>query len=132
MPNEIITKITFDTPEIAELVERFVKDRLTDEEEQKYYPHGEPINDECSFLVEACTYLRRFDDFGFPTNFYRKDNCIWTCTAWHPFYKLAKTFNRLLNVHVIAEIDEERSESCNDEPFKEYNFWTYEELFDTN
>ena len=59
-------------------------------------------------------YFRGFDDFGYPIKTYRKDNYILFCSGWHPLFEVAEYINKLFNVHVIAEIDEKLSESCDD------------------
>ena len=141
MPNNIFTKMTFDSVEIADFVYRFFEDKLTDEEELKYRifkcyeddyeayisedkdDRDEEIKDLANKLWGYYyDYFRGFDDFGYPVNIYRKDNYILFCTAWDPLFEVAEYINKLFNVHVIAEIDEELSESC-DAPIRrvEYN-----------
>ncbi|KAK8896895.1 hypothetical protein M9Y10_014821 [Tritrichomonas musculus] len=144
MPNEIFTRITFDSVEIADFVYRFFendltkkeavkyhvfecntnyKDYLENDEEEDYELYLEKEKDESVkymqdliyelwFHYEA--YFRGFDDFGLSTRLYRKDNYIIFCTGWHPLFEVAEYINKLFNVHVIAEIDEKLSESCDD------------------
>ena len=133
MPNEIFTKMTFDSVEIADFVYRFFEDKLTDEEEMKYrifkcYEDdyeayiSEDNDDRDEYIKDLVNklwgyyfdYFRGFDDFGACYNIYRNDNYILFCTAWHPLFEVAEYINKLFNVHVIAEIDEKLSESCDD------------------
>ncbi|KAK8850124.1 hypothetical protein M9Y10_018236 [Tritrichomonas musculus] len=133
MPNEIFTKMTFDSVEIADFVYRFFVDKLTDEEEMKYrifkyYEDdyeayiSEDNDDRDEYIKDLANklwgyyydYFRGFDDFDAYVNIYRKDNYILFCTAWHPLFEVAEYINKLFNVHVIAEIDEKLSESCDD------------------
>ena len=137
MPNEIFTKMTFDSVEIADFVYRFFVDKLTDEEEMKYrifkyYEDdyeayiSEDNDDRDEYIKDLANklwgyyydYFRSFSGFGDdPKKFipiYREDNYILFCSGWHPLFEVAEYINKLFNVHVIAEIDEKLSESCDD------------------
>ncbi len=133
MPNEIFTKMTFDSVEIADFVYRFFEDKLTDEEELKYRifkcyeddyeayisENKDDRDEEIKDLVDKLwfhydAYFRGFDDFGYPVKTYQEDNYILFCSGWHPLFEVAEYINKLFNVHVIAEIDEKLSESCDD------------------
>lgn len=129
MPNEIMTKLTFDNEEIAELVEKLAKDSLSDEEEirlcreneeefNQYIKENPYETDPChefiwkkyNKIMTMTDHLRCFDDFGDPTCLYRKYNCIWMCTAWKPYFDLIENINKLLNIHIIANVEESLSE----------------------
>ncbi|KAK8857480.1 hypothetical protein M9Y10_015885 [Tritrichomonas musculus] len=126
--------MTFDSVEIADFVYRFFVDDLTDEEEMKYRifkcyedddyeAYIKNDNDDRDEYIKDLVYkllshyemyFRGFDDFGYPVKIYQKDNYILFCTGWHPLFEIAEYINKLFNVHVIAEIDEKLSESCDD------------------
>ena len=134
MPNEIFTKMTFDSVEIDDFVYRFFVDELTDEElikfrifkcyeEDDYEAYIKNDNDDRDEYIKDLVhklwgyyfgYFRGFDDFGACVNIYRKDNYILFCSGWHPLFEVAEYINKLFDVHVIAEIDEKLSESCDD------------------
>ena len=138
MPNEIFTKMTFDSVEIADFVYRFFEDKLTDEEELKYRifkcyedddyeAYIKNDNDDRDEYIKDLVnklwgyyydYFRSFYGFGDdPKKFipiYQEDNYILFCSGWHPLFEVAEYINKLFNVHVIAEIDEKLSESCDD------------------
>ena len=65
-------------------------------------------------------HLRCFDDFGNATCLYRKDNCIWMCTACKPYFDLIENINKLLNIHIIANVEESLSECYEGVKCKEF------------
>ena len=137
MPNEIFTKMTFDSVEIADFVYRFFEDKLTDEEELKYRIFKYYEDDYEAYISEDkddrdeeikdlanklwgyyYDYFRSFSGFGDDSKkfipIYQEDNYILFCSGWNPLFEVAEYINKLFNVHVIAEIDEKLSESCDD------------------
>ena len=162
MPNEIIVRVTFDTPEITDLVikilcgniydedadDRKIINSLVTEEEWKekkefYLENGDfeenilrneweikydiAVN-KLKKSFDSILRCREFWDFSdddakHGKRIHREGCSIWTCHAWHPYYEVYEELNRVLNIHIILDVDIKRSEwwaNEDDPPHVEY------------
>lgn len=129
MGNDVVIKLTFDNEEIAEFIEKLARHSLSEEEEfklcmeneeefnqwlkeapEEYNQYEDFIYKKYYEIVTMEGYLRQFFIFDYFTIFYRKDNCIWICNEWASNYELIENISKLLNVNIIADVDENLSD----------------------